>query len=269
MRAAYYHGAVIAPLLLLAACDARTPPQLLSAGLAAAASGDPASWDLCQRLELGEGRGVCKVAASRTLAPERRFAACDDFSRERWRDECWFVLAEDEVTAGHWDAAIAACGESAGYRVDCGRHLLWQMALVESPPADLAGKLGAAFPEAAAAPPAEDAIRTHDAEISRALATDVREDRAAQDAESTRGDFEALFRSKAHISLAPCPTEDRGPCMAAAAAVLTERLRRSVARNDRQRAALCGGGQGGRLTWDAEPALEAAVEDLRTKVCDR
>lgn len=246
---------MFAPLLLLLACGP-SPADLLKAGLNAAAAGDPEAWEICGRMDRGEGRGACRVVAARALEGDDRAEACAEISTDHWRDECWFDLAEHHAADQRWDAAMDACERAGDYRVDCARHLAEETFRRPDGDAVLVA-LYARFPDAAKA------LEMNREQIeARTADTRERIEEAAA--------LDAIHQSGV-VSLASCAPQDRDACRETAAKVLEERWRKAAQRQAQRRAALCGGKAAEtdvpRLRWEPDPVLDARMAALRVELC--
>lgn len=129
-------------LLLWLACGAEAPVVGEAARYAEAL--DPEvplerALESCAALEGPDARGDCATAA---LEARGRLAVddCQRVSEGRWREECWFLLAERTAAAGAVEAAVSLCQRTRFAR-ECSFHLLRSVAQAAETPADLEAAL--------------------------------------------------------------------------------------------------------------------------------
>lgn len=255
-------------LTSLSACGSEglTTAEVFRSALLAADAGDPRAWAMCEHLEIGNGRGECRVAASRSMPDLERAEACEQIVREHWRNECWFRYAEDLAAKDLWDEAIERCGHAGAYAGDCARHLWWTSQLDGTVDAALYEKILLRFPEVSGT------IDNGEA-VVRKMATDLAGQAEAEAAfadqtrtfafdEARRG-WETKLRDGA-----TCPHADAA-CVAAKRAIFTEHWTRALQNNPEATSVLCGHGGhiGARLSADGDADLEAALVALRAERC--
>ena len=258
---------LLATVALLLACGSgMTTAELFRAALLAADAGDPRAWAMCERLEVGNGRGECRVSASRSMPDPERAEACSEIVREHWRNECWFRYAEDLAADARWDDAIERCGHAGTYAEDCARHLWWTSQLGGTTDAALYEKIVRRFPQAAG-------TLGNGEDVIRKMATDRAGQAAAEAAlaeqtrtfalEEARRGWETKLRAGAS-----CPPGD-STCVAAKQAIFTERWARALENNPDATSALCGRGGhvGARLSTGGDADLDAALVGLRGERC--
>ncbi|MCB9741885.1 MAG: hypothetical protein H6741_23545 [Alphaproteobacteria bacterium] len=141
--------------LALLACGSQTAPP--SEAQAYARALDPArplaeAMALCEGLSGEDARGDCATAALEArgrLEPED----CAAVPAGRWREECWFLLAERMAAAGQLAEAVALCQQTRFSR-ECSFHLLRTQAQEAPSAADAEARL-AVFQGAWPVPDAE------------------------------------------------------------------------------------------------------------------
>ncbi len=254
-------------LLLAADCPAEVEapsyPQILVRALRAAQAGDPDAWSLCDQLEVGKGRGECRLEASRVV-PDRG-AACDAIVKAHWRNECWFEYAEDLGEQARWEEAVAACEQAEDYEGHCARHLWWTSLQAGTAEPALRDRLVRAFPEH------DDEIRRAEADYQAVLEQMRRGDWTApgQPAPSAGArDWERRFRGEGAVDPELCAGD--ATCLEVAQRVFADRWRRALERNPESRDTLCGDDAAPaiRLSTGGSPALEASLARIREEHCE-
>lgn len=259
---------VLSVLATLLACGSGvSTAELFRTALLAADAGDPRAWTMCERLEIGKGRGECRVSASRSMPDPQRVEACGQIVREHWRNECWFRYAEDLAAAARWDDAIERCGHAGTYAGDCARHLWWTSQLDGTADPALYDKIVRAFP-------AEQGALGNGEATLRKIVADVAGQAGAEAAlaEQTRlfafDEARRGWGTKLRAG-ATCPQGADAACVAAKQAIFTERWTRALENNTEASRALCGKGGhiGARLATGGDADMEAALVVLQAERC--
>ncbi len=125
--------ALLLGLPLAVGCDRHAKSDaVIYAQLVALDAPDPAR-DLprCRALSHADSVGDCELVIARNAATSAGVSPttwCNEISSEAWRDECWFLGAEDLLRSNQLQPAATACLTAGRFRDECAQHL-WQREL--------------------------------------------------------------------------------------------------------------------------------------------